>query len=75
MDWLITLVAVAVLIAIMPRAIIAATRLARGKGRAGAMMLSLGMAFGAILDQPKRERVEEVAPRADAEDDPADTLE
>jgi len=65
-QWIIAAGLVAVLAIALPRAIAAATRSSRGKGRMAGATLALGLAFSVLFDPRKQEVVERTGKR-DAE--------
>jgi hypothetical protein len=78
MKWILSLAIVILVMLLLPFAIVAAKKSAKGKGRLGGAALAIGLAFGAIFDPAKTAAVENIQKRKDiggAEDAQGDLLE
>ena len=65
MKWTVTVIIGALVMLLLPLAIIAAKKSARGKGRLGGVALAIGLAFGGIFDPAKTAAVEDIQKRKD----------
>ena len=69
MDWIVAAGLIMVLAIALPRAIAAATKSTRGKGRMAGAAFALGLAFSVLFDARKQDVIEQVGKRAIEEQD------
>lgn len=78
MKWILSLAITVFVMLLLPLAIVAAKKSARGKGRVGGAALAIGLAFGGIFDPAKTAAVENIQKRKEtggAEDAKGEPLE
>ena len=69
MKWIIALAVAAILAILLPWAIMASKRSARGKGRLGGAALAIGLAFGAMFDPAKSAAIETIQKKKEISDE------
>lgn len=68
MDWLVTIIVVALVVPLTIAAIVTFKTSGCGKGRVGGVTLAIGLAFGAIFDPATKVTVETVQKKKDLGD-------
>jgi len=69
MKWIVASAVAIVLLALLPWAIVASKRSARGKGRLAGATFAIGLAFGAIFDPAKSAAIENIQKKKDIGDE------
>ena len=68
MGWIAAIIAIVLMALLMPRAIVAAKKSARGKGRMGGAALMIGLAFATVFDPAQAAAIEEMQKKKEAGD-------
>ena len=66
MKWILSLAITILVMLLLPFAIIAARKSAKGKGRLGGAVLAIGLAFGGLFDPAKTAAVENIQKKKEA---------
>jgi len=69
MKWIVALAVAIALLALLPWAIAASKKSARGKGRLAGATFAIGLAFGAIFDPAKSAAIENIQKKKDIGDE------
>jgi hypothetical protein len=67
-NWIVALCAATLLLVLLPWAIIASKRSARGKGRVAGATLAIGLIFGALFDPAKSAAIENIQKKKETGD-------